>query len=61
MSDWYCYKDKVEMVEADLVLTYMQMNQHVQGLKCPKCGEKYLEEYVVMTTVRSAESIFEEK
>jgi hypothetical protein len=61
MADWYCYKDKVAMVESELTLTYMQMNQSIPGLKCPKCDAKYLTESIVTTIVRSAESIIEEK
>ena len=57
MADWYCYKDKVEMLETDVKLTFMQMTQRIPGLKCPVCGECYLEEVIVMTTVKEAEDL----
>lgn len=61
MSEWYCYKDKVKMEDAELVLSYMQLVQIVPGLKCPKCGVQYLTEKTVMTTVMAAESALEMK
>jgi hypothetical protein len=61
MENWYCFKDKVKMAEATLTLGYMQLTQGVKGLKCPKCGASYLTEDIVMTTVRAAEAILEEK
>ena len=61
MADWYCFKDKVRMLDSDLVLSYMQLTQRVPGLKCPKCGVEYLTEKVVMTTVKDAEAVFENK
>jgi hypothetical protein len=61
MGDWYCYKDKVKMVDSDLTLRYMQLTQRVPGLKCPQCGVEYLTEKVVTTTVQAAEEILEEK
>ncbi len=61
MTDWHCYKHKVKMVEADIALKYMQMVQYIPGLKCPVGGEAYLTEEVVMTIVKAAEDILEEK
>ena len=61
MAEWYCYQDKVEMLETDVTLTYMQLTQRVPGLKCPKCGTAYLTEKTVMTTVKEAEKILENK
>jgi len=61
MADWYCFKDKVQMLDSELILSYMQLSQRVPGLKCPTCGAEYLTEKVVMTTVQAAEDILEEK
>jgi hypothetical protein len=61
MSDWYCYKDKVKMKETQVSMRYMQLVQYVAGLKCPECGVAYLTEDVVMTTVKAAEELLEEK
>lgn len=61
MADWYCFKDKVKMEEARIPMKYMELTQYVPGLKCPKCGVAYLTEYVVRTTVRTAEEYIEAK
>jgi hypothetical protein len=61
MADWHCFKDKVKMTDAELTLSYMQLTQHVPGLKCPICGVEYLTEHVVMTIVAAAEDALEEK
>jgi YgiT-type zinc finger domain-containing protein len=57
MNDWYCFKDKVKMQETDVKLSYMQMSQRIPGLKCPVCGECYLTEETVLTTVKDAEDM----
>lgn len=57
MNDWYCFKDKVKMLEADVKLSYMQLSQRVPGLRCPVCGECYLTEETVVTTVKEAEDM----
>ena len=61
MGDWYCFKDKVKMVEAKLTLSYMMLSRQVPGLQCPKCGAGYLTEKIVTTLVAEAESILENK
>jgi hypothetical protein len=61
MSDWYCFKDKVKMLDSDLILTYMRYKQHVPGMKCPECGAEYLTESVVMNIVQEAEDAIEGK
>ena len=61
MTEWYCHKDKVKMLSADITMKYMQLMQTVPGLKCPVCGTAYLTEDVVMTTVKAAEDALEEK
>jgi hypothetical protein len=61
MTEWYCYKDKVKMLPAEVAMKYLQMVQYVHGLKCPICGAAYLTEDVVMTTVKAAEDMLEEK
>ena len=57
MADWYCFKDKVKMLETDVTLSYMQLSQKIPGLKCPVCGECYLLEEIVTTTVKDAEDL----
>jgi hypothetical protein len=61
MTDWYCFKDKVKMVDTDVAMKYMKLVQYVPGLKCPECGVAYLTEDVVMTIVKAAEDALEEK
>ena len=61
MGDWYCFKDKVKMVEAKLTLSYMMLSRQVPGLQCPKFGAGYLTAKTVTTLVKEAESILEDK
>ena len=61
MTEWYCFKDKVPMERADVKMKYLQLVQLVPGLKCPVCGAAYLTENIVMTVVREAEQLLEEK
>lgn len=61
MTEWYCYKDKVKMLSTEVEMKYLQLVQYVPGLKCPECGVAYLTEDTVMTTVRAAEELLEEK
>jgi hypothetical protein len=61
MTEWYCFKDKIKMVDTPVTLKYMQLTQSVPGLKCPECGVEYLTEQTVRTVVRAAEEILEEK
>ena len=61
MADWYCFEDKVKMVEEDVTLSYIVLNRFFKGLRCPKCGVQYLPEEVVMIDVRAAEEELESK
>jgi hypothetical protein len=44
-----------------VTLRYMQLAQDVPGLKCPECGVAYLTEDIVMSTVKAAEDMLEQK
>ena len=61
MTEWYCYKDKVKMVDCEVSLRYLQLVQHVPGFRCPECGTAYLTEKVVRTVVKAAEELLEGK
>ena len=61
MDDWYCYKDKVKMKATKVTLRYMQLVQDIPGLKCPECGVAYLTEDIVLSTVKAAEDMLEQK
>ena len=57
MAKWYCFKDKVQMLETEVEMSFMQLSQRIPGLRCPVCGECYLTEEIVMTTVKDAENL----
>jgi hypothetical protein len=57
MADWYCYTDKVKMLETDVKLSYMQLSQRIPGLRCPVCGKCYLTEDIVVNVVKEAEDL----
>jgi hypothetical protein len=61
MTEWYCHKDKVKMLSAEVAMKYMQLVQNVPGIKCPQCGVAYLTEDIVQTVVKAAENALEEK
>jgi hypothetical protein len=61
MTEWYCFKDKVKMLDSQVTLKYMQLVQDVPGMRCPECGTAYLTEKVVRTVVKAAEDYIEEK
>jgi hypothetical protein len=58
---WYCFKDKVQMVETEVVLSYLAVTDVINGLKCPKCGVIYLDEETVVEKVVKAEEMLEQK
>ena len=35
MTEWYCYKDKVKMLSADVAMKYMQLVQYCARIKMP--------------------------
>jgi len=61
MTAWHCYIDKVAMEEKEVILSYMELQQYIPGLKCPVCGEEYLTEEVATTIVQAAEDALEGK
>ena len=61
MAQWHCFKDKVPMVETDLIMTYLEMTNVTEGIKCPKCGAVYLLEETVVEKVNKAEEMLENK
>lgn len=58
---WHCFKDKVPMNEADVVLSYLNVTEIINGWKCPECGVIYLDEETVVEKVVNAEQMLEEK
>jgi len=61
MGKWHCFKDKIPMVDADIILTYLETSGAVEGLKCPKCGATYFLEETVMEKVVQVEKMLESK
>jgi hypothetical protein len=64
--DWYCFKDKVPMMESDINLVYTarddyQRNFNFKGLKCPKCGASYIPENLAIGRLATAEGMVEGK
>jgi hypothetical protein len=60
MEEWYCYKDKVKMVEAYIGAHYLDRTQYFPGLKCPKCDAAYLMEQMT-EQLRQGEQMLEPK
>ena len=61
MNQWFCFKCKEKMTEADVLGTYMEVTQIIKGLKCPKCGTAYLTEEVAVEVVGKGEEEIEAK
>jgi hypothetical protein len=64
--DWYCFKDKTAMVEADITLKYVAPDDYsrdftFKGIKCPKCGTTYIPEKMAIGRLATAESLAEGK
>ncbi len=66
LMDWYCFKDKVKMVDADIQLTYKmtpeyQRPSYQKGKKCPVCGLSFFLEDLVVGRIATAEKSLEGK
>lgn len=61
MQQWYCFKCKEKMIEADIWLTYMEITRPIPGLKCPKCNAAYLTEETVVEVINRGEEEIELK
>lgn len=61
MEKWHCFKDKVPMVEAELLVSYLDTTNAIEGIKCPKCGLAFLTEETVTGKVNEAETMMENK
>ena len=64
--EWYCFKDKVAMVETDVKLVYLSSDNYsrdftFKGIKCPKCGVIYIPESMAVGRLATAESLSEGK
>jgi hypothetical protein len=61
MNKWNCFKDKISLVETEVVLFYLNVTDVINGLKCPVCGLIYLDEATVVEKVVKAEEMLENK
>jgi len=61
MEEWYCFKCKEKMREADVWMTYLELTFSISGLKCPKCEAAYLTEETVVEKVAVGEEQIEAK
>lgn len=60
-SEWYCFKCKEKMGEAEINLDYFEIVQSIAGIACPKCGTAYLLEQTVVEEVVKGEEAIEAK
>jgi len=62
MEQWYCFKCKEKMEEAEVSLIYKETElPGAFGIKCPKCGVEYLLEEFVVGEVNQGEIMMEGK
>lgn len=61
MANWHCFKDKVPLATADILMSYLDTTNAIEGLKCPKCGMVFLTEETVVDKVNQAEQMLENK
>lgn len=56
MVQWRCFQCREDMVEDLVILEFSGVQGSVEGIKCPKCGMKYVLEETVREKVFQAES-----
>ena len=61
MSEWHCYKCKVEVEEDDISLLYMDTLGFHPGMVCPKCRLVLLPESSGWDLIRRNEEEIEAK
>jgi hypothetical protein len=59
--EWYCFKDKVKMVDSNLRMKYLKVTATTVGMKCPKCGISFIREAIVVGRIAKAEQMIEKK
>ena len=59
--EWYCFKDKVKMVDSNLRMAYLKKTSTIVGMKCPKCGISFIREEIVVGRIAKAEQMIEKK
>ena len=61
MAEWHCFKCKVKVETATIDMLYMDIQARQDGVRCPKCGAKYILEDVALEKVARAEKMIEQK
>jgi len=51
VATWHCFRCKERMVEDKVEIEFQEFQTEVEGIKCPKCGTKYLLEDTVREKV----------
>ena len=60
-EEWHCFKCKEKMVEAKIPFVYLEVEEKVKGIKCPKCGVAYFDEKTVLDVIIPAQEYIEAK
>ena len=61
MGQWYCFRCKEQMIEQNVLLSYLEITRGIDGLRCPKCKATYLTEETTVEVVSKAEEGIEAK
>lgn len=61
MTNWHCFRCKEEMIDDQLMMTYLEIEAPLEGLACPKCGAKYVTEEVAVGKLARGEKMIEDK
>jgi DNA-directed RNA polymerase subunit RPC12/RpoP len=59
--EWYCFRCKERMIEAEIEMVYLEVEGTADGLMCPKCSTKYITEEVAIKQIARGEKMVEEK
>ena len=61
MAEWHCFKCKEEMIDAEILMEYLDIEGEANGVECPKCGAKYILEEEATTRMAKGEKMIENK
>lgn len=56
MAQWRCFQCREDMIEDMIILEFSGIQGSAEGIRCPKCGTKYLLEETVIEKVFPAEA-----
>ena len=61
MVEWHCFKCEEEMIDAEILMEYLDIEGEANGVECPKCGTKYILEEEATTRMAKGEKMIENK